>query len=153
MTSVFANLLLKFYDRISSQVPEILMVDQDLGQLEFYDQRPAVSFPCALIDFVQTGYKDKQLGAQWGEMIIAFRLAHDTYSNSSSATPQTVQEIALQYYETEAKLYKALQDWNADGLLMLPMSRISVVTERRDGDNYRVRVISFKATAEDLSAA
>lgn len=156
MTSIFNALLVKLQDKLVAAIPDsadtpgIRLVDQDFGQVDIYEVRPAVSFPCVLVDYSNTEYVQKQFKAQWAEMNIVLRLAFDPWSKSSSLSPMEVREKALKYFEIEQKIYLTLQDWTADGMLMLPLKRMSAVSEKRE-DKFRVRQITFKATYEDRS--
>lgn len=152
LQSFFAQLLQKLQTQITTQVPAIKWVDQDLGQLEYYDQRPAVSWPCVLIDFGNTNYDEMQGNVQLGNAQFTLRLGFPSFSPSQAGAPDSVKEQALQYYELEQLLYQAIQGYNADGL-MQPCTRISAQTERREGDNFRVRVIVFNTIFMDDSAA
>lgn len=152
MTSFFAQLLLKLQAHITAQVPEIKWIDQDLGQLEDYDIRPAVAWPCVLIDFGTTNYDEMPGNVQWGNATITMRLAFPSFSPAQAGAPQSVKEMALQYYELEQLLYKAIQGWDADGLIQ-PATRITMATERREGDTFRVRVLVFNTVFMDDSAS
>lgn len=152
MNSFFAQLLLKFQDRITAQVPEIKWIDQDLGQLEHYEIRPSVAWPCVLIDFGNTNYDEMPGNVQWGNAAFSLRLGFPSFSPSQSGAPTSVKEQALQYYELEQFLYQAIQGYDGDGLIQ-PATRINAMTERRDGDNFRVRVLVFNTTFMDDSAA
>lgn len=156
MTSIFNALLIKLQNKLMASIPYstddrtgIRYVDQDLGQIDNYKMKPSISMPAVLVDFTNTTYDQKQMKAQWAQMNISLRLVFDPYSFSNSLTDQQYREMALIYYETEGRIYLSLQDWNADGLLMLPLKRISAATERREDDRLRVRNITFKATYED----
>jgi hypothetical protein len=151
MDSFFAQVLVKLQDRIKEFVPEIRYIDQDLGQLEWYQDRPAVSFPCVLIDFNNTTYDQMQLDQQWGNASFTLRLGFPQYSSSNNLVPDTVKEKALQYYEIENRLYKAVQGYDADGL-MQPCTRVNAASERREEDNFRVRVLTFTTTFQDDEA-
>jgi len=156
MASVFNQLLFKLQSKILASIPDsvgtpgIRMVDQDMGQVDFYTVRPAVPFPCLLVDYNNTEYVQQQFKSQWGQMLIKMRLAFDPWSKSNSLAPMDVREKALIYYEIEDKLYLALQDYYADGLLMLPLKRVSAKTEKDRTDKLRIREIIFKATYQDL---
>lgn len=151
MTSLFAQLLLKLQSHLSAQVGSIRWIDQDLGQLENYDIRPSVSWPCVLIDFNQTTFDQMQNNRQMANLTFTLRLGFDSFSSSANVAPLVAKEKALEYYEIEQQLYKAVQGFNADGL-MQDCTRVNVATERRDGDNFRVRVMTFTAITEDSSA-
>lgn len=151
MNSLFAQLFLKLQAHIALKVPAIRWIDQDLGQLENYEIRPAVSWPCVLIDFNQTSFDQMQNNRQMANITFTLRLGFDSYSSSANTSPATIKEIALKYYEIEQVLYVAVQGFNADEL-MQDCTRINAATERREGDNFRVRVLTFTAMTEDSSA-
>lgn len=151
MNSPFANLYLAIQARIISEVPEIKWIDHDLGQLEAFDgDRPPVQWPCLLIDFSETTFGQMQ-GYQEGDMNILLRLAFDEYQQTNADTPAYVLEQALEYYEIEQKVYKALQAWNASNTLVNALIRISAASEKRENDNLRVRRLVYQGTFADSS--
>lgn len=151
MNSIFSLLLVSMMKRIDEMVPEIRWIDQDFGQLEHYEERPPVAFPCVLIDFNQTSYDQELMQVQMGTLNINIRLAFAPFSNSSSITPDFVQSKALQYYDIEMRLYQALQGWNPESDICQPLVRISASNERRE-DPLRVRTLVFTTAFEDSSA-
>jgi len=149
MNSIFANMYLEIIERIKVKVPEIKYINQDFGQIDNYEERPPVSFPCLLIDFESFGFSDMGSNCQIAEGTVKLRLATAPFSNQSSITPDIVQAKAMAYYELETKLYQALHGWqgNVFGYLM----REGVETEKRE-DELRVRAISFSTCFQDNSA-
>jgi hypothetical protein len=150
-TSLFALLFIQLQDHIKTECPDIRWIDQDLGQLEFYEIRPPVSWPCCLIDFSQTTYEQQQQDRLQGNLTFTLRLGFDVWSPSASTAPVDVREKALMMYDIEQNLYKAIQGFNAGGL-MQDCSLINIATERRDGDSFRVRVLTFTSTTDDSTA-
>lgn len=147
MTSPFANLLLKLQARLTANAPAIRFIDQDWNQLQ--QANPPVSWPCALIDFSETDFTQMQ-GYQDGKVNVTIRLATSTFTSTSSIVALDIREDAVEFYETEQALYEALQAWDADGLLVNDLVRISAATEKRE-DGLRVRVIVFECTFCDAS--
>lgn len=150
MDSLFAQLFLAIQEHIKTEVPAIEWIDQDLGQLEAYQTRPAVSFPCVLIDFPTTQYSNHSQMVQWADINISVRLGFTPFSSANSEAPDVSKEAALQFYELENKVYEALQGFTANDCVQ-PLNRISVATERRD-DVYRVREMIFTTATEDITA-
>lgn len=150
LTSPNANLFIEIMNRIKSQVSEIRFVAQDIGQLENYDIRPAVSWPCCLIDMDQTNFTEaNDQNIQLAAGMITMRLGLVKYTDSNNLVPDAAMENSLQYYEIEQKLYQALQGWNPDGFGK--MLRRVAATERRQ-DDIRVRTIRFEISYVDESA-
>lgn len=147
-TTPFATLFVRLQAHLKTQVPDLRWIDQDFGQLE--QERPPVSYPCALIDFTDWNFEN------WGENIqsaagaVVIRLAFDAWSNTNNLTPSLWKDKGLVFYDIEYKIYKALQGWKPDnyGYLL----RESVATEQRE-DNLRVRVLRFSCSFEDYGAS
>lgn len=151
MNSFYAQMLIELQNRIKQTVPEIRWIDQDFGQLEIAAERPPVSFPCVLIDFPSTPFNQYLNDVETGDCTISIRLAFPPYSPSNSLAPESVKEKALQYYEIENKLYRALKGWYPDSEICQPLNRISDATENRE-DTVRVRRLTFSTSYDDYTA-
>lgn len=150
MTSLFAQLFLALQEKINTDVPEIKWIDQDIGQLDFYKERPPVVFPCVLIDFGASNYSNLSNSVQWADVQINIRLAFAPFASANSLAPDISKEHALQFFEIENKLFEALQFFTANEAVQ-PLIRISAATERRE-DPFRVREIIFTTGTEDDTA-
>lgn len=150
VTSYFSLMLLAIEEHIKNTVPEIVWVDQDLGQLEEDTERPMVQWPCCLIDFGNTNYDQQGKGVQMGNQTIQLRIGFNPFSSAASATPIKYRQKALDYYEIEQKVYQAFQGWTGNDLCQ-PLTRTNVVTEKRD-DSYRVRMMLFTTIFDDYAA-
>ncbi|MCH5690023.1 hypothetical protein LWM68_40860 [Niabella sp. W65] len=105
MKSKYSLILLALQARLA---PVLKYIELDLNQLEIYETRPAVAFPCGLIRF--TGqYRPMQLKMQWNNFTLSIKLGFDTFGNTSSLVPQVSREKALQYLEVEQQVYLLLQ--------------------------------------------
>lgn len=151
MTSLFAQLFLAIQEKIKNDVAEIRWIDQDFGQLEDYEVRPPVSFPCVLIDFNETSYEEMNQRRQQANITFTLRLGFPAFSYAANTAPQSVKELALQYYELEQRLFESIQGFDAGGIIQ-GCTRQSTITEGRKDDNLRVRVMTFTAMSEDASA-
>jgi len=145
--SPFSQLYLSIVERIKTEVPEIKYIDQDLGQMENYDMRPAVAFPCALVDIDEFDFTDIGCNrTQNADGFVIIRLANPQWSSSSGNTTTAVREMGLSYYEVEHKLIQKLHGYAPEGFNRL--MRRKVRTEKRD-DLYRVRIIAFSLNYTD----
>ena len=145
-----ANLFQLLIEKLIAEVPELRYIDQDLGQLENYEIRPSVSWPCGLLDIEEFKYSDQQSHAiQLAEGIVSLRLGMVKYTDSNNLVSAHIRENALQYYELEHKVYKALHGWNPPGFGKL--LRRASGTERRE-DDIRVRIMKFATSFTDDSA-
>jgi hypothetical protein len=149
MTSLFAQLYLALATHLKQNMPAIKWIDLDLGQLDGYKERPALIFPCVLIDFTQAQYRQEGQQVQWTDFNIVVRLGFENWNATNADAPAFVQQDGLEYFELEHELVRVLNAFSADGAVQ-PLTRISAITERRE-DMYRVREITFTTATEDDS--
>src|SRR5436190_8310160 len=110
LTSPNGQLFLAVQNRITT-ITELKWVDQNFGQLDHYELKPAVLFPCALIDLSGFSFEDLPDGRQVasGRVVVSIGTAPFTNSNMSTPTPQ--KEKALSYYEIEYAIHCKLHNW------------------------------------------
>lgn len=149
-TAFNSLMLLAIQEKIKTEIPEIKWVDQDFGQLEIYEERPAVQFPCLLVDFIDTDFDQQGDKVQWAKQMIQFKLGFNPYTSASSATPAKQQQQALAFYEIEKLLYQVFQQWDGNEICQ-PMIRTKTITQQRE-DTYRVRIILFTTSYDDDTA-
>ena len=147
--SPFSSLYYQIMQRLQTEVPEIRWIDQDLGQLDHYEMRPPVSFPCVLLDMDAFAPTALSGNIQLMQGAVSLRLAFDVWSATDSTTPDAWRDAGLAFYELEWKINKALMGWTPVGFSHLV--RASTATEKRE-DNIRVREIRYEVQFEDRSA-
>lgn len=150
-TSFEVNFFERWIVYLKEQVPELEYLNWDLGQLENYDQSPAVAWPCALLDIDDTNFIDQLQLVQEGNTVIMIRLGVNPFSATSNLQPKSVREKGNFYFELEQKIYQAMHGWDANGLCS-PLTRVRKVRERREEDAFRVRVLLFSTRYDDDSA-
>jgi hypothetical protein len=153
MQNFFGQLYLDLSDYLKTAVPELRWIDQDFGQLEHFEYRPEVTFPCALIDFAMANYSAMAGLTQIGEVSINIRLGFSPFSKSYQLAPMNVKKKALEYYSIEQKVFEAIHGWAPETSYCQPLIRVSTTTEQRDNDaqGLRVRVLTFSTAYEDES--
>lgn len=147
LQSPISKLYTAVLDRIKAAAPGIRFITQDLGQLEFYDTKPPVSWPCVLIDVGDLNFEDGSHNFQIANASITLRLALTTYSDVSSLTSDQVRELGLEFYELEHKLGNVLHNWQPPHDELGALVRTATATEKRE-DNIRVRQITFTTTLQ-----
>lgn len=150
MDSILANIFLAVQQRLNTQLTNLKWIDQDLGQLEFYTTRPAVDFPCALIDIDDSDYSNEGENSQIGEGILLVRLGLTAYTSANNLTPTIYKEKAINYYNLEHQVNKALHGW-CDSRFFSPLTRVKATKEKRE-DNLRVRVLRYTFAFRDSTA-
>lgn len=104
MEQIFISIL----ECISREMPELLLVDEDYGQLETEEDTYPVTFPCALVGNMETDWEDIGLGTQKGIVTLTVRLAIDCYDDThigSNTTDKVAQRLRM-----ANRLYAVLQD-------------------------------------------
>jgi hypothetical protein len=116
-----------------------------LAQLEvdeLGDKMSPVAFPCGLFDIVDITYTNGSRGLQLGEAVLELRLGLTAYSAATHYYQNPSHKLnALEYYNTEHRVNKALHSWSDDQYFN-PLSRVRAQTEKRK-DNVRVLHYAF----------
>lgn len=149
MDSFFAKIFLDLQERITSEVPEVKFIDQNIGQYGFDDFKAKALFPCVLIDFPNTTYSALQGNIQLGVAAINISLMFDTYSQTYNIAPTEVKELGLSYLDIEQKIFKALQGWSTD--YFTPLIRTDTKSQNRNDIGLRIRDLNFSTEFEDWS--
>ncbi len=142
LQSPFGKLYTSIMERITEAMPAIKFISQDLGQLDFYDDKPPVTWPCVLIDITEASFEEYLNDLQTVNANVTIRLAHTTYSDISNLSNTQVRELGLKHYELEHELCSYLHNWQPPHDELGVLTRIATATEKRD-DNIRVRMITF----------
>ncbi|RQO78099.1 hypothetical protein DBR40_09115 [Pedobacter sp. KBW01] len=87
----------------------IKWIDKDKGQLEFYEVRPAVAFPCALIKVEITRTENLGRNVQRCHGRVTIRLAFDYVGGTSAATPAGTRQQSLDYFDLAQAVYLTIQ--------------------------------------------
>ncbi len=151
MDYFFSQILIDLYKRISTEVPEIEFIDQDLGQLgqRGKDGRPPLAYPAVLIDFPNTDYSELSSTAQLGNCPITFQLVFDTYAQTWHEAPKEVIMKGLEYLNIEQRLHNCLNGWHLD--YFQPLIKTSVRSQNNNDIGLRVRQLTFTTEYEDYS--
>jgi hypothetical protein len=150
MTSPNGQLFIAIQDRLKDNVAALKWIDQNFGQLEGYEIKPAVNFPCALIDISGFAFEDMPNGAQRANGRVVVSIATSPFSNSNMVTPILQKEKALEYYEIEYAVHSALHNW-VPVVGMDKLTRRSMDKQERE-DAIRERVIVFECGYIDAGA-
>jgi hypothetical protein len=132
--------------RLKDQVTDLRWIDLDTGQLEHYEGRPAVAFPCALLDIEYPQCEDLDTTSQHVNVSITIRLAFEPMGETNSAAPSPTRTRALSILDTVEALHDALQGWGTTEFSEL--SRASVRTEKRD-DPLKVYNLIYTTTLQE----
>lgn len=133
-----------------SQVPELKWIDQDYGQLDDPDVRPAVAFPCALIGTDLVRCQDIGMKKQKCPVQVNIKIGFNYAGESSAVTPLAVRDKALEYYRVLKSVYLKLQGARIGELT--PLKRASQVEASRP-DRIKIVEMPFNTEFIDVTAA
>jgi hypothetical protein len=141
------ELLLAVTDRLNSEVPALRWVDAEEGQLSRGEQRPAVAFPCALVDIAYTECMTLPGGSQRIKAQITCKVAFSSAGSTHAAAPRKVREQALAYMDILHEVHVALQWWTGGGRFN-PMCRVRCTPEKRS-DGLKVYNVVYRTEFQD----
>jgi hypothetical protein len=136
------DIYLKVVDRLKT-VTALKWIDADDGQLDFFEMKPPVAFPAAIVDVEYPDCEDIGDTNQLCTARVTIRLAFEPAGQTSSKAPTLVQAKALARFDVVSACFTALQAWSDDEVGAF--SRKSQTTEKRD-DNLRVIVQVWETT-------
>lgn len=134
--------------RLAAQVPEIKMTDFEMGQLDVLtlDQKPALVFPCALVDISLPKCDDEGAGLQVVTALVNIRLAFECPLPTDSLASEARRDAALTIFETVDKTYKYLQGYGTDEFS--PFSRKSQIPDNHYAGIKIINMV-FETSFED----
>lgn len=137
--------------RLKTEVTELKHIDFEMGQMESlaFDERPAVDFPCALIDIAYIKCEDIGGGMQLVESRVIAKLAFETPLPTDSRTSGTRRTAALALFGTVDKVYAALQGYSTSQFSTL--SRTQQTPDNRYAGIKMINMV-FSTTFEDSTA-
>lgn len=144
------NYLEGLLTRLSQEVPELKWIDADEGQLDFYDVRPPVAFPCCLVDMSIPESNDLSANnpkIQNCRIRATLTVAFDDCASLNTKTPLPVRETAMKRMDLLQAVHDVLQGWWNDRF-QKPYSRRSCKPEKRN-DGLKVYEVVYEATALD----
>lgn len=147
MDSYFAELYLDIQERIKSEVTEIEWIEQDFGQDAYDKWRPNVAFPAVLIDFTNAEYDNIANEGQTAEVTVTLRLLVAPFEQSYEDAPLEVKQGALEYFELEHKLVRAIHGWSTE--YTQPLIRKRITSHNRNDIGLRIRELQFTTAYQE----
>ncbi len=128
---------------IQENMPDIITIDEDYGQLEYPDDQYPIVYPAVLFSMGETDWTTISLKPtiQDGDRLITVKLAFDCYDDTHAGSTT---EHKIEAREKKAhELFQLIQGWK-------PKKGIAPFTRIKDGDyslqgGIKVYEITFKA--------
>lgn len=142
------DVLIATQDRLLELIPEnIACVSEDWGQLDYYNERPPVNFPCVLFDIEEAQFSDLTHKVQRGDAILTLRVAHFDPVNISALAPNREKQFRM--FALLRMIYTRLQGLSGESFSGL--TRISLRRAKRE-DAIREYIMQFRFGGTDNAA-
>lgn len=124
-------------------VPAIKWIDEDFGQIDQYDDRPPVQFPCALVSIDQLS--DPLGGDEYDQTnTITVRVAHSRLGDRSGMAPEAAMDATLKKLDDVEAVITTLTGFEVQGVTGT-LYLVSANSERR-ADGIAVKALVFRET-------
>ena len=131
------------------EIAELRFVDLDKGQIDFYETRPAVAFPCALIKIDLPQCENRNAKVQQVRCGVSLRVCFGYLGETTATTPLATRDAALNYFDVIEKIYVKLQ--GTGNTQINPFTRKSAREENRQ-DGLKVFTMNFETGFIDETA-
>lgn len=138
------DILLSVQERLGSSVPELGYIDKDWGQLSY--EKPAVKWPCALLDIENINYTQEGNGVQMADTQITVTVANLRLTASSLLAPN--KEEAYRIIELLDRIHAALHLFTAGSYA--PLFRTNLKKVVADSTHECYKMIYQTAFEEDF---
>lgn len=151
------DILSAVQERLSLKEPNIKYLDEDWGQLDYYNDNPPVQWPAALLELQSVSWKNQSQKVQDGVMSISISVADIKTTNTSFRAPATQKQTAAAIWVVLENIHKALHGWNpASNYPELrnafgTLSRVSTQRVKRD-DGIRQFIVIYSCECTDWSS-
>lgn len=135
---------LAIIERLKS-VQSLQFIDLDKGQLDYYETRPNIAYPAALIDFnVNQTTISENVQRVTGQLII--RAAFDYAGETAANAPDMIIEQALSVFDVIDEIKHALQNYSS-----VEIELIEHTTNQRESrsDGLNVRRLGFEIVYDE----
>ena len=145
-----ADIFTALCDYLTEEVPEFRWIDEDSGQLgAAKEERPAVCFPCCLIDIQYASCRDLTDTEQVVKVTLTLKMAFYAWGDTNSLAPKEARAKALERLRTVEKAHAALQG-GTDGGSVSPLCRLSARPSTM-ASGLKVYTVTYETTFEEYA--
>lgn len=140
-----AEIFIALCDHLEKEVPELRWIDEDEGQLNTQPGvRPAVDYPCCLVDISYPDCQDTNETEQLVNAAITLRIGFQPAGETNNKAPEPVRRKALERLSVIEKVQNSMQGWTAEDIIS-PISRKSSQSSIM-ANKVKVYTIVYKTT-------
>lgn len=146
------DILTAITERLSEKEPHLKYIDEDWGQLDYYQENPPVKFPCVLLELQQANWRNQSQKVQDGVLSISIRVADIRLSNTSLRAPAVQKDRAAAIWLILQNIHTALHGWRPGRFPEFGvLTRVSSRRVKRD-DGIREFEVVYTTQCSDSSA-
>jgi hypothetical protein len=142
------QIYLTIANRLKNEVPDLKWIDYDWGQLN--GERPAVAYPCALIDVAYTDCRNIAEGWETTDQRvnanITLKLIFQPIGDSSMAAVAESRSAALAALDLIDILHAAMQGYNGNGDCKFAALQRRRATSMSRSDKHKIYVLVYDTT-------
>ncbi len=145
------DILKLIMERLTEKEPNIRYMDEDWGQLDYYNDNPPVRWPALLLELQGANWLNQSQKVQDAPLMIALTVADVKSTNTSLRAPATQKATAAAIWIVLENIHKALQGWKPADRQFGALSRVSTRRVKRD-DGIRQFEVVYSCHCTDASA-
>ena len=119
------HVLEEIMGRLQEEVPELRYVAEDWGQLDFYEDKPPVKFPCALVSVSGIKFEPVTAGVRYATMTVLVRVADAPAVSGTMAAPREYRERAFSILDLMDRIGNALYAFGGEDFNELEQKEIT----------------------------
>lgn len=148
------DILTLIQQRLAEKEPNIRYMDEDWGQLDYYNDNPPVRWPALLLDLQSASWINQSQKVQDAPLMIALTVADVKTTNTSLMAPANQKDSAAAIWVVLENIHKALHGWQPIHRRSQfgTLSRVSTRRVKRD-DGIRQFEVVYSCFCVDDSAA
>lgn len=144
------QLLIDIQNRLTAIVTTLKYVDEDWGQLDYYNVAQPVKYPCSLININTASYSNEGNLVQQGLINVIITVCDVKLTNTSGSAPQLQKQAAWKVYDIIDAIVKALHGW-AGSPNYSKLCRIQI-NRRKNDEGLNLFDIIFTTNLQDTIA-
>lgn len=144
------QLLLDVQARLAAEVTALKYIDQDWGQLDYYNPNPPVKWPTALVEFDNAQWTNTGKLIQLGVASIRIRTADIRLVPSSAKASPLQKDLSMALVRITQDIHKALHGWTGHDSYTALIRTATRKLKRDDG--LQLFDIMFTTEITDASA-
>jgi hypothetical protein len=145
------DILKLIMERLTEKEPNIRYMDEDWGQLDYYNDNPPVRWPALLLELQGANWLNQSQKVQDAPLMIALTVADIKTANTSWKAPATQKASAAAIWIVLENIHKALHGWKPAHRQFGALSRVSTRRVKRD-DGIRQFEVIYSCLCIDDSA-